>query len=248
MDALLRFPGTAQIVIDIRDVEARLVTHRELPHHTGCIGKDREELELRHPQRDAEKRVQFLLRFRATAHQLKQALQIMLDVPLEGVGIILCEIGAVHIARVHTLNPIALFVPGPEHAFVGTIYVTVPGGPIQEEQLVIGFAQFARKLRHSPVTISKSRGQPHGLAPLPRKGHLRDGLFLSRMQGRIPAMLVIELVQNAAGTVLPWQQRLLQGVVPHAFKTCLKVELKALGTGIRHPDGGIVAGHRRPVT
>ena len=60
-------------------------------------------------------------------------------------------------------------------------------------------------------------------------------------------MGIVELIQDAAGTVFPREQGLFQTVVADALISLLQIELQALCPGVGHPYGGIVAGHRRPV-
>ena len=101
----LCLPWLPDIVVDVWNMKAGFIAHRELADHAGGIRQYVVELILWKVYHNVEKIVKFLFRFRSPAHKFEEAFKVVLDIPLECVGVVLCVVGSVHVSWVHILYP-----------------------------------------------------------------------------------------------------------------------------------------------
>src|ERR1035441_1267438 len=121
-------------------MQAWFVAHGKLPDEAAGIGEFIPKVILAHAQRFAEKLVQLRLGIGASAHQFKQALQIMLNIPIVSVTIVLGGVITSALAAGKSgsvrFDPVAIGILRPDMAFILTKNVFIIAGTFQEKLIV----------------------------------------------------------------------------------------------------------------
>ena len=160
-------------------MEAGLVAHLEHTHQPRGIRQYIVEAELGCTYTHVEKLVQLGLGLLMSAHQGEKSLQIVLHVPVEDVGIVLCEVSPPVVHGVERFHPFALIVLGPHHALIRAEDVAIELRTFHKQFLVLRPSQHLGNLSNTPVGIAVHGGQRNALAALPVGIHLWNGFWLS---------------------------------------------------------------------
>src|SRR5262249_22496635 len=155
----------------------RLVANGKLPDQTCRIRKCREEFRFRAAEVGAEKLVQLRFGGAPAAHELSQAAEVVLYIPIVNVRIVLRGVIASALAAgelwIKRLDPVSISVFGPDKAFVLSEHILVVGRAFEEKPRVLLQVEHAGDLRRAPIIIALLQRHGNCLAPL-KWIHLRN--------------------------------------------------------------------------
>ncbi len=245
-DALLRLPGLTGVIVEIRNMQARFICHRELPHVSGMVGQPGVELVLATPQRFAECTVEVGNELLVAAHQCDEVGHVVRNVPAIYPTVVLAvELAGAHasgVAVVEGFNPLAVLVFGMEEGGLGVVYVAVVVGALQVVGCFVRLAQGGGYAREAPLVVRSAEGDGYRLAFL-EGVYVGVCLRLSCLEGGYVSMFLVEVVYPAGGSARPRGECLLFDASATGFVGGVEVELQTFGGGVGYGGYGVVRVH-----